>query len=298
MKILLQLLERRKFFFVIGGMKCGTTSLWHYLAHHPAIVASSEKEPCFFSYNYRKSSFWYLRQFTGIATNPKKTYFDGSPVYLHDPESPQRIHRFLPHAKMVVLLRDPIERAVSHYNYYSDPNSRFGKRNPTSMIDKRSMAEAFHDDMSGRETRKFYKYCRNSLYYEQVQRFLNCYDLSRFHFIDTQSLLNKPQQVLERVLRFLEVKPAEFYSHFKTEDKHIRGEQSLSLESGLLSFKVYNSQDYNIENHDGIRDELVSFFRPDVSELQMLNIDCEWMKKYLCDVKHVNCPENFTDSDV
>jgi len=105
-------------FFLIGAMKSGTTSLYQYLSYHSLIKGPTIKEPCYYSYNYSKGLFWYLSKFPlRWPYGKNRLFFDPSPVYLHDPLAPERICKDYPDAKLIIILRDPIERAISHYNY-------------------------------------------------------------------------------------------------------------------------------------------------------------------------------------
>ena len=103
---------------VIGAMKCATTSLHHYLTLHPGISMSRQRGLNFFlDENHERGSDWYAAQFDG----PEKIHGDTSPRYANfplNPGVPERMVRLLPRAKLIYLVREPVERVISHYTHY------------------------------------------------------------------------------------------------------------------------------------------------------------------------------------
>jgi hypothetical protein len=123
-------------FLLVGAMKCGTTSLHHVLDHHPGLflpraelfffdIDDVQQHPDFFVRTPRGWTFfdyeaeferylpWYAAHFAGAA--PGQLVGEDSTTYLPSPRAPERIRALLPEAKILVLLRDPVDRAVSHY---------------------------------------------------------------------------------------------------------------------------------------------------------------------------------------
>jgi hypothetical protein len=105
--------------FVVGAAKAGTTSLWRYLDQHPAVFMSPVKEPHFFSsfvpglFPAVKEEEEYLQLFA--AGRDATLRGEASPSYLWDPRSPAAIKSASPEAKIVIALRDPVERAYAFY---------------------------------------------------------------------------------------------------------------------------------------------------------------------------------------
>jgi len=101
--------------FIIGASKCGTTSLWHMLNLHPDIFMSEPKEPWFFSFSdYEKRLDWYHNLFKNVKN--EKIIGEASPIYSETtliPELPERIFRFNPDAKIIYIVREPIDRLKS-----------------------------------------------------------------------------------------------------------------------------------------------------------------------------------------
>ena len=104
-------------FFIVGAAKAGTTSLYQYLKQIPGIYMSPVKEPHYFSrrvipddHHYRpiRDKEKYLSLFKKV--NNEKVVGEASPTYLRDPEAPRLIHQVSPNARILISLRDPIER--------------------------------------------------------------------------------------------------------------------------------------------------------------------------------------------
>lgn len=175
-------------FVVIGAMKSGTTSLHHYLSCHPEIVMTTVKEPTFFTAegNWAKGVDWYLSQFEGQA----KIRGDASPDYTKFPRHagvPARMHTLMPNAKLVYIVRDPIERLLSHYiDAYS-----FGR------------ADGALNEVLRQSEGRHYVAC--SKYFSQLEQYLPYYKPDRFLVIATEDLASERAETLARVFRFLDV---------------------------------------------------------------------------------------------
>ncbi len=110
--------------FVVGVVKAGTTSMYHILNEHPQVQMASVKEPHYFSTVHIKSSSTHAAsiseepEYRSLFQNDVQTkyYGEASPSYFWDPTSAEKIHNFNPESKIIILLREPLDRAFSHYN--------------------------------------------------------------------------------------------------------------------------------------------------------------------------------------
>lgn len=109
--------EKYRYFFVIGAQKAGTTALFRYLRKHPEIYMPPEKEIPYFSEKIRNNMNWreYRKKYLVTSEAGKVVVGTASPQYLADKAVAKRIADTVPEAKIICLVRDPIERAVSHY---------------------------------------------------------------------------------------------------------------------------------------------------------------------------------------
>jgi hypothetical protein len=103
-------------FIIIGAQRCGTTSLYSYLIGHPYVASALQKEIHFFDLNFKKGVSWYRTQFPQLGEQGFITG-EGSPYYIFHPHVPKRIFDTVPRAKLILLLRNPVDRAYSHYHH-------------------------------------------------------------------------------------------------------------------------------------------------------------------------------------
>ncbi|BAQ61779.1 putative sulfotransferase protein [Geminocystis sp. NIES-3708] len=178
-------------FIIIGAMKCGTTSLHYYLNCHPEISMSREKELNFFIYerNWNKGIQWYQSQFQGNG----KIYGEASPNYTYFPkwsETAKLMYQTVPHAKLIYLVRDPIERLISHYiHHYAD------------RIENHSLTDA----LANCQENGYRYYLSCSRYYFQLEQYLKYFSPSNILIITTEELSQFPQKTLQTIFKFLEV---------------------------------------------------------------------------------------------
>ena len=102
-------------FIIIGCQRCGTTSLYTYLAQHPQILTPIKKEMDFFSWHFERGIDWYLAHFPPMPRGEQFLTGEASPSYFDSREAPERPYSLFPEAKLIVLLRNPVDRAISQF---------------------------------------------------------------------------------------------------------------------------------------------------------------------------------------
>jgi hypothetical protein len=190
-------------FFIVGAQKAGTTSLYFYLKEVPQVYMSPIKEPFYFAPHAVHNSASdiirdkkeYLKLFE--KANGYTAIGEATPIYLWDPDAPKLIHQTVPHARIIMILRDPIERAYSNYLMrvrYSGVQSSFYDE---LMRDYRSQ-----DKLYG----KSQLYVEFGMYYEQVKRYFNIFGREQVKVIIFEEFVKRPEQTVNEVLGFLGVK--------------------------------------------------------------------------------------------
>lgn len=172
-------------FIIIGAMKAGTTSLYHYIASHPDIVRSAVKETDFFMSDetFSKGLDWYQSLFAGCG----RMAFEASPNYTKRdlfPGVPSRMHAVIPDVKLIYVLRDPITRVVSHYVH----NYAHGR-------ESRSFADAIRDPSSN--------YIQTSKYFYQIQAYLEFYGRDALLLVESERLRDETAAVVQDIYEFL-----------------------------------------------------------------------------------------------
>lgn len=182
-------------FIIIGAQKSGTSSLYYYLSQHPQLTMSVEKEIHYYNYylQHGKGLSWYKSFFPlRIRSHNKKTG-EASPNYLYSEKAPAELKKDIPDVKLLVLLRNPIERAYSEYNMHVRQLKR--KDFPTSFE-----AAIANDDLSLEGSRL---YLVRGLYAQRIKNWLKHFALSQFLFIKSEDFFRDPKNTLKEVYAFL-----------------------------------------------------------------------------------------------
>jgi hypothetical protein len=173
---------------VIGAQKAGTSSLHRYLDLHPEISMSRRKELSFFMLHPEPSDEE-LERYKQHFDPRARVRGESSPNYTCYPQVvgiPERIHRLIPHAKLIYMVRDPIERAVSSY-----------LQARTMGDETRPIAEALDDPSTW--------YVSRGLYYAQLERYLPYFPQEQILVVAQEALLLERANTMRRIFGFLEV---------------------------------------------------------------------------------------------
>lgn len=190
----------------MGAAKAGTTSLYNYLNGHPDIYMSPVKEPHYFSGlgTYPGSGISirtmddYQALFSGV--NGEKAVGEASPSYLSSETAPYNIKKAIPDARIIIVLRNPVERAYSHYNM----NLRLG----SAVV--RPFIKAVEQDYAKAEKGWWVSamYVELGLYYEQVKRYLDVFSDKNVRVYLYDDLVKDPADMMKDIFHFLGVNPS------------------------------------------------------------------------------------------
>ena len=150
-------------FLGIGTQKGGTTSLHQWLNNHPGVFLPKCKEIHYFDLHHEKPLEWYKSKFKYAELDQKCGEI--TPFYLYHPEAPNRIKSIIPNAKLIILLRDPVERTISQV--YHAKKRGFEKLEPKLALE----AEAQRLMHGGIESLQKHSYMARSLYIKQLDRY-------------------------------------------------------------------------------------------------------------------------------
>lgn len=186
-------------FFIIGAMKSGTTALYYYLEQHPKVYMSPVKEPNFFCSQESAADTvthidTYQHLFKGVSG--EKAVGEASHCYLYEPRVAAEIRRYVPEAKLIAVLRNPIDRAYSHFLHVvrvgTEPLGNF--------------AQALREEEAGAyKERTFHDYIGRGFYYSQLKRYFNTFDREQIRVYLYQDLSDAPTSTVQDAFRFLEV---------------------------------------------------------------------------------------------
>ena len=200
-------MSRKPDFFIVGAAKSGTTSLYRYLIQHPAVFMPEVKEPHFFG-EWRPATGVegleeYLKLFAGVPNDIRAG--EATTAYLYSSSSAQEIKRFKPAAKIIMVLRNPVDRAYS--NYWEQREVKYWEsREPVETLSFEEALEAEPERIQ-KGWSYAYHYVACGHYAEQVARYLDVFgdDAVRVYLFD--ELVLDAEAVCRDVFSFLEVDP-------------------------------------------------------------------------------------------
>jgi len=259
-------------FIIIGTQRGGTTSLYSYLASHPAIGPASTKEVHFFDLKFPKGMTWYRAHFPSalekyyIERVQGHTFITGesSPYYLFHPHVPKRVAKAVPHAKLIVLLRNPVDRAYSQYNHEVD-GGRESLPTFEEAIDheeervKSEREKLLRNEYYVSEHHRHHSYLAKGVYVDQLLNWMNFFPREQFLILRSEDFYANPAEKLQQTLDFLNV-------------------PQTTLTSAEQEFKTYNNKTFT-KMHPDTRKRLVEYFRPHNERLyDFLDTDFGWNK--------------------
>lgn len=193
-------------FIVIGAGKCGTTSLFNYLAQHPNVRPGCAKEVHYFDHNFRLGPDWYSAHFP--LRHRGATTGEATPYYFCHPLAASRIKTELPDVRLVLMLRNPVDRARSQYNMacteYGVESLSFEDALELEPVRLRGEYERLaHDPHYFSFAHLFYSYLHRGHYAFHLRAWLEHFPLSQIHIVNTEEFLRQPQCCYSSVLKFL-----------------------------------------------------------------------------------------------
>lgn len=256
-------------FLIVGTKRGGTTSLWNYLIEHPLVPrlfpAWNTKTSHYFEENWSHDEAWYrshfpTKRFRSLLERrhggPSRVG-EAAPLYMYHPSAAERAHSTVPDVKLIVLLRDPVERAYSHWKErrtnqvepldFDEALEQEGERTKGErerLIADPSYVSTAHD---------WYSYRARGRYLEHLEPWLERFDRDQFMFIRSEDLYTEPARVYDDVVSFLGLPRHE-----------------------LLDFKVYNDRPSSPMDED-VRTELTEYYRPFNAALaERLGMTFDW----------------------
>lgn len=195
-------------FFIVGTMKGGTTALYDFMNVHPAVAPAKQKEIHYFSLHPYQSRAWYLSHF---SPEPGQITGEASPTYFHIATTeaiPRSILTLNPEARLIVITRDPVARAVSHFRHLCEVNR---KEPLTEMTADEFFSRPFEQCLLRSDPLSFYldqvlsysAYAHNAMVYRSV------FEHDRILFIENHALRQEPQRTMATVFRHVGLEPIE-----------------------------------------------------------------------------------------
>jgi len=209
-------------FLIIGGQKCGTSSLFRYLGLSPAVVLPDVKEVHYFDLHYDRGIDWYRSQLPstsggGRLTRGRQITGEASPYYMFHPLAARRIRDALPDVRLIALLRDPSRRAVSHY-YHELGNGHETLPLPAALEQEDERLAGESERIAAEPgyvsfNHRHFSYQSRGVYVDQLSVWREVFPADQLLVINSDRLFRDPREEMWRVYRFLGV-PGEPPSHY------------------------------------------------------------------------------------
>jgi len=240
--------------FIVGAAKSGTTSLWNYLKQHPEVFMPEDelnKEPAYFS---SISGDLQLQSYLNLFSKAGKDHAyigEASTAYLTDPISAGRIHCFNPDSKIIIILRNPAERAYSLYNWMVQDGYEFSERFEDALqleVFRRSVRSV----PNWYEPQYFwnYMYFESGLYVNQVKRYIELFGGKSVLVLKFEALISSPKSVLQQICNFLNIS--------YIEGKFQKENPSRKVYSASIQFILRKITDYVLANRSINVNQLIS----------------------------------------
>lgn len=199
-------------FLIIGAMKCGTSSLFRYLEAHPNVAVSRPKEVHYFDDHYDRGLGWYRTHFPSRFSKAGREAIrcgEASPYYLFCEGTPDRVKSDLSDVRLIVMLRDPIKRAYSHYHHVK------GNGHEARPFAEAVEAEIAHIESGGatplhpthppEHAARRLQFLARGVYHDQLVRWFDRFDRSRFLVLRSEDMFADTPAVYAQTLRFLDL---------------------------------------------------------------------------------------------
>ena len=253
-------------FLIIGAAKSGTTSLFEHLIKHPSIFPPLAQQPNFFTSNFHNGESWYRSYFPSIITKnitqtiKKKKFLTGeaSTQYYWYPHAAKRAKSLLPNAKIILLLRNPIDRSYSQYQMeFSKGNEELISFEDAIEQENERIKDEYdkmlHDENYYSNQYTIQSYITKSIYVNYIEEWFKYFPREQFLFLNSEDFNSNTSKVYKQTLNFLNVSEIDF-----------------------KKYEVFRAAKYQ-EMNPSTRKKLSEFFKPHNEKLyKLINQNFHW----------------------
>lgn len=266
-------------FIIIGAQRCGTTSLYNYLVEHPDVVPAFRKEVHFFDNHFNKGITWYRSHFPlfwykyYVNKIRHQDFITGeaSPYYIFHPHAPQRIFETVPRVKLIALLRNPVDRAYSHYQHevkmgfetlsFEDAIEREKERLPIEM------AKMLEDKNYCSFDHRNYSYLSRGIYVDQLEVWTSFFPRDQILVLKSEDFYDDPPATVKQVVEFMDLPNCRSNEYEKYSYTHYPKMDAATRERLIDYFEM----------DAAIRERLIAYFEPHNQRLyEYLDMNLGW----------------------
>jgi len=269
-------------FVVVGGKKCGTTFFYHLLSRHPHVQPAAAKELHFFNAHFDEGTEWYRRCFPqpGRKEGRKTITGEATPEYLSYSRVPERMAELIPQARLIALLRNPVDRAYSDYQMVARKGresrtfeeavglegAEGGGRKKAPLPGEGGGEAPERRDRTGARRRRC-KHLSKSIYVDHLRRWSEYFPKEQMLVLKSEDFFERPVETIKLALDFLDLPEWEpeavEFRNKRAEDKYARDK--------------LNKGDYGQRMDPATRRRLEEYFEPHNQRLyDYLGVDFKW----------------------
>ena len=252
-------------FLIIGEAKTGTTFLYYLLTRHPYVEPAVTKEVHYFDRRrkgYEENLDWYRSQFPPTMWRQGRRVITGeaSPYYMYHPHAARRASEAVPEAKIIALLRNPVDRAYSEYQHkVRDGREDLGFEESTASEPERIRGERerlLANEQAGSPNLRNFSYISRGIYVDQLQEWQRYFNRDRMLVLASENLFAKPVETLHCVTEFLELpqwEPEDVETLSTPDSRHEASYEPISPETRRrleAYFKPHNQRLYDFLGTD------------------------------------------------
>lgn len=238
------MLVRKIDFLVIGTQKSGTTALDKYLRLHPGIGMPEEKETHFFDKHIkgieRKMIHRVYHNHFNLIDLGTKVVGEITPGYMYIPEVCERVYNYNPDLKLIAILRNPIDRAYSHWGMQVERGIETMSFDECILDEPKRLSEMIP------KHRKKYAYLSRGFYATQLNRYFKLFNKDQFHIIKYDDFLSEQKNTLDQLFRFLNVDP-ESYNFEEIKIHQTNYKESISDSAKMKLKEIFSSEIKELE---------------------------------------------------
>jgi len=243
-------------FLIIGAQKCGTSYIFNHLMSHPQIVKPAKKEVNYFSWFYSKGLEWYKNHFPELhntdENNKKFLTGEATTNYLFHPLTPMRVKKIIPDVKIIVSLRNPIDRAYSHY--------QMSVKNGFETLSFEDVIALEEERLKGEKEKilkngtfdslpfKKFSYLNRGLYFDQLQNWLKHFPKEQFLIFSAEKLWKDSSKIFSKIYKFIHLSDWEPKIQIKSNEGNYPEMNPDTRQKLIQYFKPNNQKLYNLLN--------------------------------------------------
>ena len=243
-------------FIIIGAGRAGTTALYTYLIQHPSIITASTDNDApvadlhFFEYMISDKISWYKSHFPRKSKNSFVTG-EFTSTYMYHKKVPERIFNLIPKIKLIVILRNPIDKAYSTYNqqsHFNEVTSSFEEtiKAEFARIDLIKNHIEYTNNNPNFDNYVEYNIIRHGIYFNYLEKWFKIFPKKQIFVVDSNELENFPQQTLNKVFEFLNLSPHEIPNLAKVNVGKYSPMTESTRESLIEFYKPHNAKLNNL----------------------------------------------------